>query len=166
MPTVLYTGGTFDLLHFGHANFLSQCKRLADHVIVSLNTDEFILRYKKVAPILNFEERKASLLHLPYVDEVIANIGDEDSKPAILKADPDIIAIGDDWAKRDYYKQMGFTQKWLDERDIILLYLPYTRGISTSELKMRVLQEIEATKVISQKRQMSEYIRIHREEES
>jgi hypothetical protein len=33
---------------------------------------------------------------------------------------------------------MGFTQDWLDERGIMLLYIPYTPGISTTELKRRI----------------------------
>lgn len=71
-------------------------------------------------------------------DEVIENSGGSDSKPAILSVRPDIIAIGDDWCKRDYYKQMDFTQEWLDERQILLVYLPYTRDISTTDIIKRV----------------------------
>ncbi len=134
----LYTGGTFDLFHSGHANFLRMCKEIADHVIVSLNTDEFIYEYKKSYPILDYKNRKDVLLSCRYVDEVIANIGGEDSKPAILSVNPDFIAIGSDWAKKDYYKQMNFTQEWLDENNIILFYLPYTQNISTTEIKNKL----------------------------
>ena len=100
----LYTGGTFDLFHYGHANFLRQCSLISDEVIVSLNTDEFILDYKSKSPILNYDERKKSLLSCRYVDKVIENIGCADSKPSILQVNPDIIAIGDDWAGGNYYK--------------------------------------------------------------
>ena len=51
---------------------------------------------------------------------------------------PNYIIIGSDWARKDYYKQMGFTQDWLDERDIGLIYVPYTDGISTTEIKRRI----------------------------
>lgn len=134
----LYTGGTFDLLHFGHVNFLKKCKKLADKVIVSLNTDEFILKYKGQKPVMTYEERAKSLQMLDIVDEIIPNFGGEDSKPAILFAKPDIIAIGDDWAHKDYFAQMQFTEKWLDENEIVLVYLTYTKAISTSELKARI----------------------------
>lgn len=142
----LYTGGTFDLFHYGHVNFLRACKTIADTVVVSLNTDEFILSYKKVAPILSYEERKRSLLGCKYVDEVVENIGGADSKPAILEVMPNIIAIGDDWAKKDYYHQMNFTQEWLDEHNITLVYLPYTKGVSSTDLKERIFQWHKATK--------------------
>lgn len=141
MSKVLYTGGTFDILHYGHMNFLKLCSILADKVIVSLNTDEFILNYKGKPPVLSYEERKKSLEYCKFVDQIIPNLGGEDSKPAILQVNPDIIAVGDDWAKKDYYSQMQFTQDWLDENRIVLVYLSYTRGISTSEIKKRILDE-------------------------
>jgi glycerol-3-phosphate cytidylyltransferase len=138
MKKILYTGGTFDIFHYGHMNFLKQCKAIADEVVVSLNTDEFVNSYKKKSPILSYAEREKSLLGCKYVDRVIPNIGNEDSKPAILAVSPHIIAIGDDWAKKDYYAQMQFTPEWLDEKGIVLVYLPYTRGISSTELKSRI----------------------------
>lgn len=134
----LYTGGTFDLFHYGHINFLKQCSKLADSIIVSLNTDEFIQEYKGQLPIMTYSEREKSLLSCKYVHSVIPNIGGADSKPSILEVNPDIIAIGDDWAGGNYYKQMNFTQDWLNDNDILLVYLAYTQGISTTEIKNRI----------------------------
>ena len=139
MSRILYTGGTFDLFHYGHANFLKQCYNLSNKVVVSLNTDEFIEQYKGSKPILSYKEREASLLQCKYVHSVVPNIGGADSKPSILNVKPDIIAIGDDWARKNYYDQMQFTQEWLDEQEITLVYLPYTRGISTTEIKSKIV---------------------------
>lgn len=140
MATV-YTGGTFDLFHSGHVNFLAQCKKIAGRegrVVVSLNTDEFIEAYKGRPPVMSYAERSAVLLGCKYVDAVITNTGEADSKPAILSVRPDFLVIGSDWAKRDYYAQMQFTQTWLDNNRISLIYVPYTEGISTTELKKRI----------------------------
>jgi glycerol-3-phosphate cytidylyltransferase len=138
----LYTGGTFDIFHYGHVNFLRQCSKLADTIIVSLNTDEFIKSYKGKTPIMSYDEREKSLRSCKYVSDVIPNVGGSDSKPAILSVKPDIIAIGDDWAKKDYYTQMQFTQEWLEENNILLIYLAYTQGISTTEIKKRIKNEL------------------------
>lgn len=155
---IVYTGGTFDLFHAGHVNFLRQCSEIAkkiielpyplgdrwegtlsaNKVVVSLNTDEFILRFKGKYPVYSYTERYDILLGCKYVSEVIPNIGGADSKPAILKVRPDFIVIGSDWACKDYYSQMGFDQKWLDSENIVLLYVPYTQGVSTTELKKRI----------------------------
>jgi glycerol-3-phosphate cytidylyltransferase len=137
----VYTGGTFDLFHAGHVKFLRRCKEIsgiAGKVTVALNTDEFIYNYKKVQPILSYEERFEVLSACKLVDVVIANIGDADSKPAIEQCQPDVIAIGSDWARKDYYKQMQFDQDWLDERNISLIYIPYTKGISSSLIKQKI----------------------------
>lgn len=138
---IVYTGGTFDVYHSGHANFLRQCKQLAGEdglVVVALNKDDFIEKFKGKKPLMSYDERKACLESCKYVDLVIENVGGEDSTIAINNLNPDVVAIGTDWASKDYYKQMGFTQEWLDEREILLVYLPYTQGISTTELKRRL----------------------------
>ncbi|NBQ97860.1 MAG: hypothetical protein EBU12_06495, partial [Microbacteriaceae bacterium] len=86
-----------------------------------------------------FGERKEVLQALRCVDRVVANVGGADSKPAILDVMPDFVVIGSDWAIRDYYAQMQFTQAWLDDLEITLLYVPYTEGISTTDLKKRIV---------------------------
>ncbi len=134
----VYTGGTFDLFHYGHMNFLRQCSELGDEVIVALNTDEFIEKYKNQKPILSYAERYESLMGCKYVTRIVKNLSSEDSKPTILSVQPDIIAIGDDWKHKNYYKQMMFTEEWLREHYIELVYLPYTSIISTTILKERI----------------------------
>ena len=134
---IIYTGGTFDLFHSGHANLLQKCSKLGQ-VVVALNTDEFIESYKGRLPVMSYEERKAVLESCRFVHEVVPNEGGADSKVTISKVNPDIIAIGSDWARKDYYLQMGFTQDWLDLHDYSLIYIPYTGGISTTNLKARI----------------------------
>lgn len=51
---------------------------------------------------------------------------------------PDLIVVGSDWAKKNYYSQMQFTQEWLDENNIGLAYIPYTKKISTTMIKNRM----------------------------
>ncbi len=138
----VYTGGTFDLFHRGHVNFLRQCKEIGDRVVVSLNTDDFIYRYKGKYPIMSYVDRKEMLLSCKYVDSVIPNEKGEDSKPTILSANPKFIVIGSDWAKKDYYQQMNFTQEWLDQNNIILIYIPYTEQISTTIIKSKIKTDI------------------------
>ncbi|NBR94412.1 MAG: cytidyltransferase-like protein [Proteobacteria bacterium] len=136
---VIYTGGTFDLFHAGHVSFLRKCRELAGsdgHVIVAVNRDAFVARYKR-PPIMTLDERIACLRAVTYVNTVVVNIGDEDSKQAIECVRPTHLVIGDDWKDRDYHGQMRFTKEWLEDRGIELVYVPYTTGISTTELLQR-----------------------------
>lgn len=134
----LYTGGTFDLFHDGHVNLLKRCKLLSDKVVVSLNSDDFIFNYKGSYPVMSYEQRKTILESCIYVDSVIPNINGANSKTSILEVNPDIIAIGSDWAYKDYYTQMGFDQQWLDDHNIMLLYIPYTTTISSTKIKNKI----------------------------
>lgn len=138
---IVYTGGTFDILHKGHINLLKACKKISGYegrVVVGLNTDDFIERYKGSAPYRDYVDRKAVLEACKYVDEVVSNEGGEDSTLVLDKVSPAFIVVGSDWARKDYYKQMGFTQKWLDERNITLIYTPYTEGISSTSIKTKI----------------------------
>lgn len=142
MGLKVYTSGTFDLFHSGHVELLRRCAEIGD-VCVSLNTDEFIEFYKGKPPVVSYAEREVVLLSCAYVDWVVPNYGGADSKVAIEVIKPDLIVIGSDWAKKDYYAQMGFTQDWLDERGIGLMYVPYTKGISSTEIKRRMQDRID-----------------------
>jgi glycerol-3-phosphate cytidylyltransferase len=137
MGLSVYTGGTFDLFHAGHVEFLRRCAELGS-VTVSLNEDEFIEKYKGKRPVISYQERKDVLLGCRWVDRVIPNVGGVDSRIAIIFSNPDLVVIGSDWARKDYYAQMGFDQDWLDERGIGLVYIPYTQGISSTAIKERL----------------------------
>lgn len=134
---IIYTGGTFDLFHAGHVNFLKRCSQLGE-VTVALNSDEFVFQYKGSAPAMSYSERAEVLESCVYVSRVIRNSGGQDSRESIESVKPAIIAIGSDWARKNYYQQMGFDQDWLDTRGISLIYIPYTKGISSTEIKKRL----------------------------
>lgn len=139
MPRV-YTGGTFDLFHAGHIELLEYCAHLSntDEVIVGLNTDEFVEKFKGSLPIMSYKERETLLWSCRFVNDVIPNTGGEDSKPAILVAQPDIIAIGMDWLEKDYLDQLQIDEVFLNENKIALIYIPRTTGVSTTKIKQRI----------------------------
>lgn len=137
-PKAVLTLGTFDLFHWGHVNLLARCRMLAGReglVVVALNPDEFIEQYKGRPPVIPYHGRLSVLAACKYVDRVVCNYGGADSKPIIEAVGPDIIAVGDDWAHKDYYGQLRVTPLWLEERNIRIEYLPYTREISSSLIR-------------------------------
>lgn len=136
-----YAGGTFDLFHAGHVALFRRIREeLADELVVALNTDDFAARYKGRRPIMTLDERLAVVAACRYVDVAIVNVGDGDSRPAIEAAGGvDVIVHGDDWVGPDLvHRQMGLPPTWLAERGIHVHYLPYTAGVSASEIVHRV----------------------------
>jgi ethanolamine-phosphate cytidylyltransferase len=69
-PVRIYLDGCFDLMHYGHANALRQAKTLGDVLVVGVNPDKDIVRYKG-PPVMNDEERCALVEAVKWVDEVI-----------------------------------------------------------------------------------------------
>lgn len=132
-----YIGGTFDLFHAGHVELFRRAKEKFGHVVVALNTDEFATRYKR-APIMNLNERRSVIEACRYVDEVDINEGCEDSKPCIARHAPCVVIHGDDWKGEALMNQMDLTKEWLDDKKVRLEYLPYTLGISTSDIIWRI----------------------------
>lgn len=128
------TIGTFDLFHYGHVRFLRQCASFGE-LTVWVNTDQFCERVKR-RPIMSEEERLEVVQALEFVQAVDFYHQQSDFLEWANKAsrNVDILAVSSDWAKQDYYERMGFTEHWLDLRGIQLIYLPHTRGISTTEV--------------------------------
>lgn len=141
MPRTILTVGTFDLTHFGHYKLFERCKKLVGEdgeVVVGLNTDDFIAKYKGKHPVLTYNERLKNIMSCKWVDDVIMNYGKEDLSPLLADVEPNILAVGSDWAKKDYYTQIGVSKEELDMLDILLVYLPYTDEISSTEIKKRL----------------------------
>jgi cytidyltransferase-like protein len=130
--------GTFDLLHWGHIEFLKQCQTLAPELVVGVNSDEFVETFKP-KPVMSTKERIHYLTQLGYV----AAWNKSSGKEFLEYWKPQILATGTDWARKDYLKQIGCTQDWLDEQGIILAYIPYvqTMPISSTEIKRRIREQ-------------------------
>ena len=139
MPIVL-TVGSFDIFHIGHLYLLEECAKLGQ-VIVGLNTDEFIERYKGKKPVMKYFERESMLYAQQSVYEVLENTGCEDMTVLVDKVCPDYIVVGSDWLNKDYLKQTGLTTKYLEEMEISLVFVPRHFSISSTEIKERIKNE-------------------------
>jgi D-beta-D-heptose 7-phosphate kinase/D-beta-D-heptose 1-phosphate adenosyltransferase len=94
---IVFTNGCFDILHTGHFELLAEAKSLGGKLIVGINSDESVRRFKgPKRPINNVNKRKKQLELLPWVDEVI--VFDEDTPYRLIKeVTPHIIVKGGDY---------------------------------------------------------------------
>lgn len=92
-----FTNGCFDLLHIGHLSLLKQAKDNCDYLVVGLNSDDSVRKLKGIdRPINNQEKRKAMLLALKFVDEVM--IFDEETPLNLIKRlSPNVLIKGEDY---------------------------------------------------------------------
>ena len=108
------TYGTFDLLHYGHVNFLKRAKALGDYLIVALSTDEFNSIKGKTC-YFTYEQRKLLLEALRSVDLVIPETCWEQKVNDCKEYHIDTFVMGDDWAgKFDFLKDQGVEVIYLD----------------------------------------------------
>lgn len=125
--TVVYTSGTFDMLHINHLKMIEYAKALGDILIVGVNTDELVASYKSI-PIVPFEERITLIKAIKWVDIAIP----QDSlnhTDKVKKYNFDVFVIGDDWfGKYDYLKNIG----------VDVIYFPYGKGVSSTNLKRKI----------------------------
>lgn len=127
--TVVYTSGTFDMLHANHIKMIEYARSLGDILIVGVNTDELVERYKS-QPIIPFDERIALVKALKYPDIVIPQQSLDHSEK-VKKLNFDVFVVGDDWVgKYDYLKEQG----------VDVVYFPYGAGISSTNLKQRIYE--------------------------
>ena len=125
--------GSFDTPHLGHAYLLKECERYG-LVVVGVNSDEFIEQYKGERPIYGYEERAMLISSLGY--QVLKNCSA--GRELIDEVSPDVLAIGSDWARKDYYSQIDVDQDFLDEKRITMVYIPRLGSLSSTELKGRL----------------------------
>jgi len=127
--TRVITYGSFDLLHYGHINLLRRAKALGDYLVVALSTDEFSAKKKNKKCYFSYEQRKALLESVRYVDLVIPEDSWEQKVNDVRELKIDTFVMGDDWeGKFDF----------LENENVDVIYLPRTPEISTEKIKKAI----------------------------
>ncbi len=120
------TYGTFDLLHYGHINLLRRAKALGDYLIVVVSSDEFNWNEKNKKCYFTYEQRKALVEAIRYVDLVIPENSWSQKRSDMHEYHIDTFVMGDDWkGKFDFLREEG----------VEVVYLPRTPEISSSKMK-------------------------------
>lgn len=132
-----YTTGVYDLFHIGHLNILKRAKDMCEQLIVGVCSDELVLSYKNKKPIIPYQERIEIVRSIKYVDRAIIQT-DRDKVKAFKALNFNALFLGDDWKASEFYNK---TEKELKLLGVDLIFLPYTKNVSSTFLK-EVLQKI------------------------
>lgn len=127
MIKVGYLSGTFDLFHIGHLNLLKRAKEYCDYLVVGVHKDG---SHKKKDIFIPLEERMEILRHIKEVDDVIVSMPEDSDVHDIVKYD--YLFVGSDYKGSDRFNRY---EKILGEKGVKIIYFPYTKGTSSTELR-------------------------------
>ena len=127
----VYIGMSADLVHPGHLNVIRHGAQLGD-VTIGLLTDEAIASYKRV-PMMTFEQRREVISELRGVCEVIPQ-ETLDYVPNLMALKPDYVVHGDDWRQGVQQETRKRVIEVLAGWGGELIEVPYTSGISSTQL--------------------------------
>lgn len=131
--TIVFTNGCFDLLHYGHVEYLSKAKDLGDVLIVGLNTDSSVKKLKgEHRPLQNETSRSTILASLQFVDAVV--LFDEDTPYNLIShIRPNILVKGSDY-KPEQIVGYDILQTYNGEVKTI----DFVLGYSTSAIEKKI----------------------------
>jgi rfaE bifunctional protein nucleotidyltransferase chain/domain len=133
---VVFTNGCFDILHLGHVDYLEKARNLGDRLVVGLNTDSSVSRFKGAdRPVQDEKSRARVLSSLQFVDMVVL-FNEDTPKELISSLIPDVLVKGSDYLAEnivgaDVVKKAGGEVKTID----------FVDGYSTS----KVIEKIKRT---------------------
>ncbi len=98
---VVFTNGCFDILHYGHIDYLQKARLMGDYLVMGVNTDDSIKRLKGNSRPVNQEMDRVRLIAaLGFVDAV--TLFDDDTPLKLISTVlPDVLVKGSDYDIKD-----------------------------------------------------------------
>ncbi len=134
---IVYTVGTFDLLHVGHLALLEYCRTLGDVVAVGVASDSVVNSYKPNVPIISLDQREEMLQALRCVD-IVRPYYELEYISACKELNVDIFVIGEDWGDKTHNIEVESYLKIEKKKIIQVRYNPRT---SSSKIKQKVIAQ-------------------------
>ncbi|MEC1157475.1 adenylyltransferase/cytidyltransferase family protein [Cytobacillus horneckiae] len=129
-----YTTGVFDLFHVGHLNILRRAKEQCEFLIVGVSTDELVQDYKNKRPVIQHKERIEIIEGIKYVDKVVSQTN-RNKFLAWEELKFDVMFVGDDWKGDSLFNEV---ENQLNKVGVDIVYLPYTKGVSSTIVKDKI----------------------------
>jgi glycerol-3-phosphate cytidylyltransferase len=142
---IVYTVGTFDLLHVGHLALLEHCKSLGDVVAVGVASDEVVNLYKPNVPVVPLEQRVEMLQALSCVD-IVRPYHELEYVSGCKAVGADIFVIGEDWGSNAHNLDVNAYFKDIGKEIMQVRYNPRT---SSTKIKQMVLAQFQEPKILN-----------------
>jgi len=138
---IIYTVGTFDLLHVGHLALLNHCKSLGDILVVGVASDAVVKMYKPNVPVVPLEQRIEMLEALSCVD-VVRPYHQLEYVSGCKAVGVDIFVVGEDWGKKPHNLDVNNYLRKMGKEIAQVSYNPRT---SSTKIKNMVLAQSQKT---------------------
>ena len=135
---LIYTVGTWDLLHVGHLALLQYCKTLGDTVAVGVASDDVVASYKKNVPVVPLEQRMEMLKALRCVDIVVPYYELEYTS-ACKELDVDVFVIGEDWGNAPHNIEV---EAFLKSKGKSIVQVEYNAQTSSTKIKEKTIAQL------------------------
>jgi len=136
---LIYTVGTWDLLHVGHLALLQYCKTLGVTVAVGVASDEVVASYKPNVPVVPLAQRMEMLKALRCVDLVRPYYKLEYTS-ACKELDIDVFVVGEDWGAAPHNMEVESFLKATGKSIVQVSYHPLT---SSTKIKQRTIAQLQ-----------------------
>jgi len=134
---IVYTVGTFDLLHVGHLALLEYCRTLGSTVAVGVASDQVVNSYKPNVPVIPLDQREEMLKALSCVD-IVRPYHELEYVSACKALNVDIFVVGEDWGRKPHNIAVEAYLKAEGKQVIQVLYNPRT---SSTKIKQNVMAQ-------------------------
>jgi len=133
---IVYIGGTWDILNWGHVKAFELAKSFGDYLIVGLNTNKLVRDFKQREPVLPFYQKKFILESIKYVDEVV-KVSDFSPMKILKEYNVDVFVLTKEW---EYTKTKEIA--YMKSKGGEIRFSPRFKGvICTSDIKKILLEE-------------------------
>jgi D-glycero-beta-D-manno-heptose 1-phosphate adenylyltransferase len=134
--SVVFTNGCFDLIHLGHVDYLEKARMLGDKLVIGLNSDDSVSRFKGPERPLQDQISRARVLAAMQFIDLVVFFNEDTPLNLISEILPNILVKGSDYLAdnivgADVVKKNGGVVKTID----------FVPGYSTT----RIVEKIKRT---------------------
>jgi len=137
LTSTVFIPGVWDLLHVGHMKFIERASRFGTLTIIGVESDELVKKEKSKFPVIPLKDRISALESLRRVD-VVVPFYDFDYVSCIERYKVNVFALSE-LNRNSTEDRFRNVEDYSQSHDLKIIYLPYTKDISSTMIKAKVL---------------------------